>query len=47
MCYAAEIFGIFFTQWDCQMVKISRILKFLTRHGCDEFGCNDPISNLR
>ena len=36
MCYAAEIFVIFYSQWDCQMVNISRILKFLARHGFDE-----------
>ena len=42
MCYAAEIFVIFYSQWDCQMVNISRILEFLARHGFDEFGWNDP-----
>ena len=41
--YVAEIFGIFYSQWDYQMVNISRILKFLTWHGFDEFGWNDPL----
>ena len=41
--YAAEIFGIFYSQWDYQMVNISRFLKFLTWHGFDEFGWNDPF----
>ena len=27
---AAGIFGIFYSQWDYQMVNISKILKFLT-----------------
>ena len=39
---AAEIFGIFCSHWDYQMVNVSRILKFLTWHGFDEFGWNDP-----
>ena len=43
MSYAAEIFRIFYSQWDCQMVNISKILKFLTWHGFDEFDWNDPI----
>ena len=42
MGYAAEIFGIFYSQWDYRMVNISRILKFLSWHGFDEFGSNDP-----
>ena len=41
MGYAAEIFGIFYSQWDYEMVNISRILKFLTWHWFDEFGWND------
>ena len=36
--YASEIFGIFYSQWDYQMVNISRIFKCLTWHGFDEFG---------
>ena len=46
MGYAAEIFGIFYSQWDYEMVNISRILKSLTWHGFDEFGWNDPFYNL-
>ena len=42
---AAEIKGIFYSQWDSQMVKISRILKFLTWHGFGEFDWNDPSTN--
>ena len=42
MGYEAELLGIFYSQWDYQMVKTSRILKFLTWHGFDEFGWNDP-----
>ena len=42
MGYAAEIFEIFYSQWDYQMVNISRILNFLTWHGFDEFGWSDP-----
>ena len=45
--YAAKIFGIFYSQWDCQMAKISRILKFLTWHGFDEFGWNDLCLNAK
>ena len=45
MGYAAEIFVIFYSQWDYQMVNISKILKFLTWLGFDEFGWNDPITN--
>ena len=30
MDYAAEIFGILYSQWDNQMANISRILRFLT-----------------
>ena len=43
--YPAEIFGIFYSEWDYQMVNISfsRILKFLNRHGFDKLGWNDPI----
>ena len=41
--YAAEIFGIFYSQWDYQMVNTSRILKFLTWHEFDEFWWNNPI----
>ena len=44
--YAAEIFWISCSQWDYQMVNISRILKFLTWHGFDEFGWNDPILSM-
>ena len=40
--YSAEIFWIFYSQWDYQMLKISRILKLLTWHGFDEFGWIDP-----
>ena len=43
MGYAAEIIKIFYSQGDYQMVNISRILKFFTWHGFDEFGWNDPI----
>ena len=39
------IFGIFYSQWDNQMVNIPRILKFLTWHGFDEFDWNDPFWN--
>ena len=46
MSYAAKIFGIFYSQWDYQMVNISMILKFLTWQGFDEFGWNDPAFNL-
>ena len=38
MSYAAGIFEISYSQWDYQMVNISRILKLLTWHGFDEFG---------
>ena len=34
--------SIFYSQWDYQIVSISRILKFLTWHGFDEFAWNDP-----
>ena len=44
MGYAAEILGIFHSQWDYQTVKISRVLKFLTWHGFDEFGRNEPYT---
>ena len=44
MGYAAEIFGIFYSQWDYQVVNISRILKVLTWHAFDEFGWNDPAN---
>ena len=40
MGYAAEFFGIFQSQWDYQMVNISRILLFLTWHRFDESGWN-------
>ena len=40
---AAVLFGIFYSQWDYQTVNISRILIFLTWHGFDEFGWNDPL----
>ena len=43
---AAEIFEIFYSQWNYQKVNISRILKFLTWHGFDEFGWNDPIDTF-
>ena len=46
MGYAAEIFGIFYSQCDYQMVNISRILKFLTWHEFDEFGWNDPTDSF-
>ena len=36
MGYAAEIFGIFYSQWDYQVVNISRILKVLTWHAFDD-----------
>ena len=39
--YGAEIFGIFYSQWDYEMMNISRILKFLTWHGFNEFGWHD------
>ena len=42
--YAAEIFGIFYSQWDYQMVNVSRILKFQAWRGFDEFGWNDRKS---
>ena len=44
--YAAKFFGIFYSQWDYQLVNISRILKFLTWHGLDEFGWNDPYMSF-
>ena len=44
---AAEIFGIFYSQWDYQMVNISRISTFLTWHGFDDFGWNDPNRNSK
>ena len=40
--YSAKIFWISFSQWDYQMVNTSKILKFLTRNGFDEFGWNNP-----
>ena len=43
--YAAEIFGIFYSPWDFEMVNISRTLKFLTQHGFDDFDWNDPFSS--
>ena len=43
LCYAAEMFGIFYSQWDYQMVNFSRILKFLTLNEFDVFGWNDPV----
>ena len=43
MGYAAEIFGIYYSRWDYQMVNISKIWHgFLTWHGFDEYGWNDP-----
>ena len=38
----AEIFGIFYSQWDYEKVKILRVLIFLTWHEFDEFGWNVP-----
>ena len=46
LCYAAEMFGIFYSQWDYQMVNFSRILKFLTLNEFDVFGWNDPVHTL-
>ena len=43
--YAAEIFGIFYSPWDFEMMNISRTLKFLTWHGFDDFDWNDPFSS--
>ena len=36
--YASEIFGIFYSQWEYQMLNILGILKFLTWH--------DPFSKI-
>ena len=47
MGYAAEIFEIFYSQWDYQMMNISRILKFFTWHGFDKFGWNDPVNTSK
>ena len=35
----------FLSQGDYQLVNISRILKFLTLHGFNQFGWNDPFLN--
>ena len=41
-----EIFGIFNSQWDYQMMNISRIFTFSTWHEFDEFGWNDPLTQI-